>query len=260
MEFNQLRQQWEEEERGAQIHGWDFSHLDGRWDVQATEWKYEDIVMRYLKKSDRLLDMDTGGGEILLRFGHPYEQTSVTEGYAPNVELCRQKLSPLGIDVHCVTDYGTLPFENESFDIVINRHGSYDVSEVRRVLREGGIFITEQIGEQNGNAFSERLIDDYSSSFAGWNLDNCSNALKDAGFHIDTACENFPAMRFFDVGALVWYAKIIEWEYPGFSVDTCFDKLCEAEKEIQQTGEIAGNAHLFMIVAVSQSPSDQSPE
>ena len=46
-----------------------------------------------------LLDMGTGGGEFLLTLGHPGEHTTVTEGYPPNVQLCRQRLEPLGIQV-----------------------------------------------------------------------------------------------------------------------------------------------------------------
>lgn len=260
MNIIELRQQWEAEEKSAKIHGWDFSHLDGRWAEQKPRWEYEDIVISYLNRTDRLLDMETGGGEILLKMGHPFDLTSVTEGYSPNVELCRQKLSPLGIDVRCVTHCSELPFGDDSFDIVINRHGSYDVDEVCRVLREGGIFITEQVGEQNGNDFSRLLVDGFESACGGWNLKNCGDDFIDAGFRILFADEDFPSIRFYDVGALVWYAKIIEWEYPGFSVEACFDHLCRAERGLQQIGEIIGSAHLFMIVAVNNSSKHSSDE
>ena len=43
--------------------------------------------------------MGTGGGELLLSFNHPYDKTSVTEGYEPNIKLCQEVLSPLGIKV-----------------------------------------------------------------------------------------------------------------------------------------------------------------
>ena len=37
-------------------------------------------------------------------------------------------------------------FPDCSFDLVINRYGSFNLSEVKRVLRTGGHFITEQVG------------------------------------------------------------------------------------------------------------------
>ena len=44
----------------------------------------------------KLLDFDTGGGEFLLSLGHPCENTAATEGYPPNVELCRETILPFG--------------------------------------------------------------------------------------------------------------------------------------------------------------------
>ena len=37
--------------------------------------------------------------------------------------------------------------------------------------------------------------------------------------------ETFKSIKFFDVGAFVWFARIIMWEFPSFSVDFCFDAL-----------------------------------
>ena len=78
--------QWENEEQFA-MQGWDFSHIDGRWDCPNPPWNYQSLVKTYLKDTDLLLDMGTGGGEVLLTVGHPYENTYVTEAYVPNLEL-----------------------------------------------------------------------------------------------------------------------------------------------------------------------------
>jgi len=53
----------------------------------------------------------------------------------------------------------------------------------------------------------------------------------------------------FDVGAFVWFARIIEWEFPGFSVGKCFDRLLELQKTIETEGKITGTTHRFLIVA-----------
>lgn len=53
---------WKEEEESAHIHGWDFSHIDGRYEEENDlPWDYESIVRQYLKKDFDLLDYDTGG-------------------------------------------------------------------------------------------------------------------------------------------------------------------------------------------------------
>ena len=56
-------------------------------------------------------------------------------------------------------------------------------------------------------------------------------------------------MRFFDIGALVHYARIIEWEFPGFSVDGCYGKLKELQGELSREGCISTIGHRFYVVA-----------
>ena len=95
------RTSWKAEE-AASFSGWDFSHLDGRWQEGEIPWDYGEIVREFLQDSMELLDMGTGGGEFLLTLGHPYARTTVTEGYPPNAALCRERLAPLGIRVNCI--------------------------------------------------------------------------------------------------------------------------------------------------------------
>jgi hypothetical protein len=248
MNYEKLREQWKSEENYA-FKGWNFSHIRGRWKDEVLPWGYREILLSYLKKTDRLLDMGTGGGEFLLSLNHPYNLTSVTEAYPPNVELCRNILEPLGIKVAQVFDDARLPFEKETFDIVINRHESYDTSEVYRILKSGAYFITQQVGGENDNDLSYRLIYNFVPQFPDNNLRNNVSLLKNAGFKIIESKESFTPVRFYDVGALVYFAKIIEWEFPDFSVDTCFDSLCECQRELEKTGYIEGTEHRYMLVA-----------
>ena len=90
--------------------------------------------------------MGTGGGEFLLTLNHPYKNTSVTESWGPNVKLCKEKLEPLGVEVKEVFNDNELPFEDDTFDIIINRHESFDIKEIKRILKVDGIFITQQVG------------------------------------------------------------------------------------------------------------------
>ena len=38
-----------------------------------------------------------------------------------------------------------MPFEDSRFDVVLNRHELDDPAEVFRVLRPGGVFLTQQV-------------------------------------------------------------------------------------------------------------------
>ena len=115
MTKEELKAVWEEEENCAHIKGWDFSHLRGRYEEEdCLPWDYEAIIRSVLTDDIKLLDYDTGGGEFLLSLGHPYENTAATEGYPPNVALCRERLLPLGIDLRECRDAGKIPFPDAS--------------------------------------------------------------------------------------------------------------------------------------------------
>lgn len=142
-----------------------------------------------------------------------------------------------------------MPYENNCFDIIINRHESFDAYEVSRLLKKDGFFITQQVGGKNDCDLSSRLIDNFQPQFPNHTLNNGVTELKKYGFEILRSEEVFAPIYFYDVGALVYFAKIIEWEFPGFSVDTCFENLCKLQKELDANGFIKGTEHRFLIVA-----------
>ena len=250
MDLTTLKQQWLEEEAIAHIQGWDFSHLDGRCvDIGDLPWSYEEIVQGHRRDEYKMLDIDTGGGEVLLTFGHPHENTYATEGYAPNVQLCRELFAPLGVHFEAMSDYSHMPFADDTFDLIINRHGSYDPAELYRTLKPGGLFITQQVGDDNDRELVDLLLPNTPRPFPGCNLTEQSRLFREAGFSILRGEEHFRPMRFYDTGALVWFARIIPWEFPDFSVETCFDRLLEAQRLIEQQGYAECFTHRYLLIA-----------
>ena len=241
---------WKTEEHAAHIHGWDFSHIEGRYTEETDlPWDYRHIILDYLKPEMKMLDIDTGGGEFLLSLHHPYGKTSATEAYPPNVQLCRETLLPLGIDFQASDGKDPLPFGDSEFDIVINRHGDFNAEEIHRVLKSGGIFITEQVGAENDRELVELLLGKTKLPFPEQYLDIVCKQFHDAGFYILDAQECFRPIKFFDIGALVWFSHIIEWEFPDFSVDRCKNSLLHAQQILEQNGCVEGRIHRFLLVA-----------
>jgi len=242
----ELKELWKKDEEMS-FQGWDFSYLDNRWEDESIPWDYKTIVKEYLKPEYELLDMGTGGGEFLLTLNHPYNKTSVTEAWEPNVKLCKEKLSPLGINVAQVYDDAKLPFEDNSFDMIINRHEAYDVKEIKRILKPNGIFITQQVGGKNNEILSKGLIKNFAAQYAYLNLNYAFEEFERNSFEVLYKNEYFPYLRFYDVGAIVYYAKIIEWEFPGFSVDHSFNELWDLHEELKKKPYIESYEHRFII-------------
>lgn len=240
---------WKKEEEAAHIQGWDFSHIHGRYEEETDlPWDYERIVRQYLRNDFKLLDYDTGGGEFLLSLNHPFDRTAATEGFQPNVQLCREKLLPLGIDFKECATPSKIPYESETFDMIINRHGAFDAREFYRLLKKEGIFITQQVGGDNERDLVEMVLPGTEKPFPHLNLKEQRKEFEAAGFQVVCAKEAYRPIRFYDVGAFVWFAHIIAWEFPGFSVDKCFQQLLKMQRVIEDRGKVEGTIHRYLLV------------
>ena len=116
-------------------------------------------------------------------------------------------------------------------------------------MKAGGFFITQQVGSENDRELIDAVLPGLEKPFSHNNLKEQREAFEKAGFNILKAEEAFPPIWFFDVGAFVWFAHIIEWEFPGFSVEKCFDRLLQLQKIIETDGKIEGTTHRYLIVA-----------
>ena len=56
MKEKELIDIWKKEESVAHIHGWDFSHIEGRYTEETDlPWNYQHIILDYLKPEMKLL-------------------------------------------------------------------------------------------------------------------------------------------------------------------------------------------------------------
>ncbi|MBQ8507779.1 MAG: hypothetical protein IJ466_10165, partial [Clostridia bacterium] len=54
--------------------------------------------------------------------------------------------------------------------------------------------------------------------------------------------------EFYDTAALVWFARIIQWDFPGLSVENCLPQIWQAQTILEENGRISGRIHRFMLV------------
>lgn len=74
-------------------------------------------------------------------------------------------------------------------------------------------------------------------------------AFEKVGFVTLQAEEVYRPIKFWNVGALVWFARIIEWEFPDFDVKKCLNNLYRAQEILEAKGAIEGRIHRFLYVA-----------
>jgi SAM-dependent methyltransferase len=239
----------------AETHfsGWDFSYIDGREAEAPLGWSYISEALIRVRKSSALLDMDTGGGEILSRFS-PYPPVAyATESYKPNISIARQRLEPLGVKVLALEEeeQRRLPFENGFFDLILNRHGYYWPPELYRILQPGGVFMTQQVGNRNDVGIRTLLGAPDADVIDEWDdLFKAVSDLEREGFHILKKLEEIYPQRFYDVGAIVYQLKAVPWQIPDFNIERYFDRLKAVHHQILLDGYVDVVNHRFFIIAM----------
>jgi SAM-dependent methyltransferase len=233
------------------IQGWDWSYLDGRRTVETLPWDYPALARGYIAQAKSLLEIGTGGGELFSTF-RPFPPCTVAlEAYPPSVGLAGRTLSPLGVKVVWTEDNIAvpLPFADATFDLVVNRHAGYSASEVFRVLRPGGRLLTQQVGGQNEFRLNELFQEQPHFVYGYWKLPYALQELETAGFSIQSQQEAHPEARYFDIGAVVYYLSVIDWQVPEFDIHIHEDKLRQIDQTIQDEGSLVTWEHYFIIEA-----------
>jgi SAM-dependent methyltransferase len=189
--------------------------------------------------------------------------TCATEGYQPNTKVALANLRPCGASVvrtWCDDEgrkprRGALPFRTASFDLVIDRHEPYLPEEVFRVLKKGGQFVTQQVGERN-NVELRRLfgVPDrfWSDRFGGWNLTRATDELLKAGFRVKEKRESIVRSRFLDVGAIVYHLRVVPWDVPDFTVSRFEKELRKAHSAIVENGSFDVTTSRFYLIATKE--------
>ena len=251
MDEKKLIQQWKKDEK-AFFEGWDFSYLKGRWEEEKLKAGYLGLAQNLVMKSTSVLDMATGGGEIFSKIINDYkpQQIVAIEGYKPNVKVAKERLGKLGVKVIFAKETKELPFKNEEFDLILNRHGGlneYSAKEIYRILSTGGIFLTQQVDGRN----LKDLMKEFNSK-PKWQKNTLKNVRKyiiDAEFKITKAHEWTGKVTFKDVGAIVYFLKAIPWIVDDFSVDKHLTILKKLHKKIEKEGSLSYASKRFIILA-----------
>jgi SAM-dependent methyltransferase len=238
--------------------GWDFSWLENRRVEEAPPWDYKHEVTKEFPHTGTLLDLGTGGGELLSSLAPLPKGTYVTEGYQPNAAIARDRLRPLGVDVvrtHADDNTakpqgGALPFRDESLDMVIDRHESFVAGEVCRVLKKGGVFLTQQAGSDNYPELNEFLGAPKKAEV--WDLEAARQQIAEAGLFVTEGKEARLQSWFKDIGAVVFLLQAMPWQLEGFTIDGYLDKLERLHRSMVRTGSFKVTRRRFFIRALKR--------
>jgi SAM-dependent methyltransferase len=240
------------------VEGWDFSWFEGRATEERPPWGYARLLYERMAGASAVLDIETGGGEVLGGVGHPPRLLVATESWPPNVGVARDTLRALGGHVVAVADQPTLPFAAASFDLVASRHPVVTLwDEIARVLRPGGTYLSQQIGPG-----TNRELFDFMMGRQPVNRTRSPEAVvaaaRRAGLEVVDLREQALRVEFFDVAAVVHFLKKVLWTVPGFTVAGYVEQLARMHEHIQANGSFISHARRILIEA-RKRPAAQGP-
>jgi SAM-dependent methyltransferase len=245
------------EAEGAPIEGWDFSWLDGRATEDRPSWGYAGMVADRARGARRMLDLQSGGGELLAGLPRIPPLLVAAEGYPPNLAVAGRRLRPRGVQVVAAhDDRPSLPFAADTFDLVTSRHPvTVWWEEIARVLRPGGTYLSQQVGPHSVGELSAFLL---GPPGPGSKRDPAvaRSGAEAAGLTVSDLREARLRMEFFVIGAVVYFLRLVVWIVPGFSAATFEPGLRALHREIEDHGPFVAHATRFIIRAAKPRDAD----
>jgi SAM-dependent methyltransferase len=231
------------EASGVPVIGWEFAWMDGRATGSDPSWSYPDLARPLLRRADSLLDLDTGGGELLAELAPLPPHTVAVESWVPNTPVARDRLTPFGVTV--LTE---LPGGEDEFDVVLSRHGRLPAEDIARLLRPGGTLLTQQVGSDD-LADLNAALDAPPPYSKRWAAADAVAALEAAGLEVTDVREERPAFTFHDVGAVVHQLRAVPWQIRDFTPRRYERSLRRLDAIIRTDGHFTAYAHRFLIRA-----------
>lgn len=230
--------------------GWDFSEVNPRIEASPNKWNFLEVIKDYVDKDTVLLDIGTGGGEFLLKVARSVGRAYGIDNQESMIETAKKNLDEAEIyNVEFgVASSEKLPFKDESFDVVICRHAPFSGEEVARALTTNGLFITQQVRENDkenikkvfgrGQAYGEET---------DALLDESVETLKEAGLEIIKR-DIYDITEYYSLEDLVF---LLKWTpiIPDFDGEKDRKNLEKLEEKYRTGKEIKTNASRFLIIA-----------
>jgi Methyltransferase domain len=242
----------------APIEGWDFSWLEGRATEERPPWGYARLLAGRLAEASSVCDVDTGGGEVLAEAlrstERPPERVVATEAWRPNATRARERLSAAGASV-VLAESSALPFPGATFDLVVSRHpADYDWDEIARVISPGGSYFAQHVGAASNHELSAFLLGPFEPA-EDRSPDRAVAEAAAAGLEVTDLRTARCRVEYHDIGAVVYFLRLVVWTVPDFSVDRYRPGLEALDEYIASHGSFVSHSTRYLIAARRPTPT-----
>jgi len=167
-----------------------------------------------------------------------------TEPWEVNAPVAAKRLGARGIPVVRANSL-RLPFRDEQFDLVLNRHEELDPADTARVVAAGGRVLTQQVHPDDWKElrdFFPRMTD------FGPHFDLYREGFERAGLRIVQALMHERPVAYY-LGDLVYMLVAAPWTIPDFDLDRDLDALLAVERTLGRPEGIVFTEKRYLIEA-----------
>lgn len=237
----------------ATAEGWDFGWLEGRAIEDRPSWHYFNMVAERATAASALLDVEAGVGRMIGSLPAFPPLAVATEGFPASVAIAAPRLKARGVQLVVTSQRRVgLPFAPESFDLVVSRHPIEPWwQEIARVLVHGGYYFAQHVGPHSLRSLSEFLMGPLPDE-SKRDPDRERRAAEDAGLVVQALEVECPRTAFFDIGAVVYFLRVVPWIVPDFDVAKYRERLFDLHEVIERDGGFETTASRMLIEAVKK--------
>jgi SAM-dependent methyltransferase len=229
--------------------GWDFSCMNVL--RQPVPWDYQDVVLRYLRPSDDVLDVGTGGGEKLAGLAGSFSHGLGIDADAQMVQVAGEMSAAGNVDFRVCSE--KLETIAEKFDVIIDRHAPFDLAAVAAHLKPGGYFITQQVGERNMACVTAALGQQTRAPTIH------RQAISDSGLRLLAFMEYDVEYVVRDIGSLVFWLNALDSLHADLDGGAALASVASLNQILAGSVDERGfvtNEHRYL--AVAQSPRSRT--
>lgn len=234
----------------AHVGTWDFSWLGGRAIEDRPSRRYFDRAAERAAGVSTLLEVQAGVGAMIGRFPSLPMLSVATEGFPLSVAIAGPRLRGRGVHLVVTSqDDHALPFARDRFDLVLSRHPA-EVwwEEIARVLRPGGTYFAQHVAPHSLRSLSELFLGPLPDT-SRRDPEVERRAAESAGLLVRTMRVERPRTAFYDIGAVVYFLRLVPWIVPAFTVSKHRETLQQLHQRIERDGPFEITASRTLVEA-----------
>lgn len=189
----------------AKSIGWDFSKIKIDKEVPSN-YNYYKTCVNHINNNTIMLDIGCGSCEKSLRYFSLAAKVFAMDNEKEMLKKAEENLKKYyGKNdkfEFILGDRNNLPFQDNTFDLVVSRHCGANMQEVLRVLKSGGVFISEDI--DNDDCLELKKVFNRGQNFNAGNLEKQK-------VYLD--CLNFSKVELLNFEEIEYYKNVEDLEF-----------------------------------------------